>query len=895
MHRTKKENVDLEKLVSRYSVFCGVLTFIFLSPLLVTGQITNSNNQSIEVDYSNPKKFFLGGIVITGTKVLDPNALVLLTGLTVGESINIPGDKISGSIKKLWKQGLFADVQITIQRVVGDKVFLEFKIEEQPRLSRFRLEGASKGEADDIREDINLYRERIVTNNLVVSTKAKIRRFYVDKGYYHAAIDIIQKHDTLFPNHQMMIIKINKNEKVKIEDIIFHGNEEFSDIKLERTFKETKEQSRIRPLEDLEIFLLDLVKAVWKQKGDTILPMISSHFAEKVKPRIFKKSKFIGSQYQADKTLLVQKYKQAGFRDVKIVTDTISSMGDDALQIDVFLEEGNQYFFRNIKWLGNEKYSSEILSEILDIKKGDIYNTSLLDQRLFMNPSGLDVSSQYMDDGYLFFQVTPSEISVVQDSIDIEIKIYEGEQARINKILITGNTKTSEHVIRREIKTKPGDLFSRSDIMRTQRELSILGYLDPEKMNVIPKPNPIDGTVDIEYVVGEKPSDQIELSGGYGGFSLIGTLGLSFNNFSTKNIFNKKAWTPLPSGDGQRLSLRGQTSGPIFNSINFSFTEPWLGGRKPNSFTFYTSYTHQAQGARTAIDSESGQVVDNPFYQSLGAFSVGIVLGKRLKWPDDHFQYRQSINYKYYDVNNWPAFQGFSKGYANDIYYEGELTRSSLDDLNFPKSGSRISLTGQFTPPYSWFNDKDYSTLSTEEAFKYVEYNKWKFTAAWYNNFVDKFVIYAKVGFGGLFSYSPEVGTAPFGRFYLGGSGLSGFQLDAREVIALRGYDDLSLSPATGAPFVTKYTAEIRYPFSTNPSAMVYGLVFAEMGNTFSDLEGFNPFNNYRATGVGIKVFLPMFGLLGLDWGYRLDDVPGRTGMQRSQVHFSIGANLGEL
>lgn len=882
--------------MNRYSLL-GSLFFLILwvSPYILKGQISNANNSSIEIDYSTPKKYVLGGIAITGTKVLDPNALVLLTGLTVGSEINIPGDKVSGAIKNLWKQGLFSDISISVQRVVGNKIYLEFAITEQPRLSRFKLNGVSKGEADDIREDINLYRERIVTNNLIVSTKAKIRRFYVDKGFYHAKVDIVQKNDTLFPNHQMMIINVEKNSKVKIEDIVFHGNTQFSDVKLERSFKETKEKNRLRPLEDFDVLLGDLAKAVWKQKSDTIMPMLVGHFSNKIKPRVFKKSKFIRSQYDSDKLLLIQKYKEAGYRDIKVVTDTITSLGDEDLQIDVYIEEGNQYFFRDIKWLGNEKYTSEQLTKILGIKKGDIYNTALLEQRLFMNPSGLDVSSQYMDDGYLFFQVTPTEISVVDDSIDIEIKIYEGAQARINKIFITGNTKTSEHVIRREIRTKPGDLFSRSDIMRTQRELSILGFLDPEKMNVIPKPNPVDGTVDIEYVVGEKPSDQIELSGGYGGFSLIGTLGLTFNNFSTKNFFNKKAWTPLPSGDGQRLSLRGQTSGPIYNSINFSFTEPWLGGKKPNSFTFSTYYTHQAQGSRTAIDSETGAVVDNPLYRSMGTYGITIGLGKRLKWPDDHFQYYQAISYQYYDVNNWPAFQGFSKGYANNIFYRGVLTRSSLDDLNFPKSGSKITLSGQFTPPYSWFNNKDYANLSTEEKFKFVEYNKWKFTAAWYNNFVDKFVIYAKVGFGGLFTYTPEVGTAPFERFYLGGSGLSGFQLDAREVIALRGYDDLSLSPTTGAPFVTKYTAEVRYPFSTNPSAMVYGLVFAEMGNTFNNLETFNPFNNYRSAGVGVKVFLPMFGLLGLDWGYRLDDVPGRANMQRSQVHFSIGANLGEL
>lgn len=864
-------------------------------PSWVNGQISTGGQSQIEIDYTTPKKYTLGGIAITGTKVLDPNALVLLTGLTVGTEIDVPGDKLSSSIKKLWKQGLFSDVQISVQRVVGDKIYLEYKIEEQPRLSRFKLEGVSKGEADKIREDINLYRERIVTNNLVVSTKAKIKRFYIDKGYYHAKVDIIQKNDTLFPNHQMMIIKVLKNNKVKIEDIVFHGNEQFTDIKLERTFKETKEKSRIRPLEDFEVFLVDFIKATWQQKSDTLLPMISSHFTEKVKPRIFKKSKFISSQYNSDKALLVQRYKEAGYRDIRVLTDTITSVGDENLQLDVYVDEGNQYFFRNIRWVGNEKYTSEALSDILGVSKGDIYNTALLDQHLYMNPSGLDVSSQYMDDGYLFFQVTPTEISIVDDSIDVEIKIYEGAQARVNRILITGNTKTSEHVIRREIRTKPGDLFSRSDIMRTQRELSILGFLDPAQMNVVPKPNPVDGTVDIEYVVGEKPSDQIELSGGYGGSSLIGTLGLTFNNFSTKNLFNKKAWTPLPSGDGQRLSLRGQTSGPIYNSINFSFTEPWLGGKKPNSFTFSTYFTHQAQGTKTAIDSETGSIIDNPYYYSMGTYGVTIGLGKRLKWPDDHFQYYQSVNYQYYDVNNWPAFEGFDQGFANNIFYEGILTRSSLDDLNFPKSGSRISLSTQLTPMYSWFNDKDYENISTEEAFKFVEYNKWKFTAAWYNNFVDKFVLYAKVGFGGLFTYTPAVGTAPFERFYLGGSGLSGFQLDAREVIALRGYDDVSLSPTSGAPFVTKYTAEIRYPFSTNPSAMVYGLVFAEMGNTFDNLESFSPFNNYRSAGVGVKVFLPMFGLLGLDWGYRLDDVPGQPLMKQSQIHFSIGANLGEL
>lgn len=887
----------MERQVNRFKIASYIGLWIVLSfPITLLAQINTTGATDVDVDYSNPKKYVLSGVTVTGTKVLDPNALVLLTGLSVGEEITIPGEKISSAIKNLWKQGLFSDINVTIDKIIGNKIFLEFYIAEQPRMSRYTLKGVSKGEADKIRDEIDLYRERIVTNNLVVTTKDKIRRFFVDKGYYNTTIEIVQKNDTLYPNHQMMIINIQKNKKVKIEDIAFHGNYAYTDLKLEKAFKETKEKSRIRPLEDLDWFLGQLIKNIWQQKSDTILPMITRHFSDKVKPRLFKSSKFIPGQYESDKELLIQKYKEDGYRDVKIIADTITKLGEEDLQVDVYIEEGNRYFFRDIRWLGNEKYSSEDLADILGIEKGDIYNTTLLNERLFMNPAGLDISSQYMDDGYLFFSVTPTEISVVDDSIDVEIKIYEGAQARINKIIITGNTKTSEHVIRREIKTKPGDLFSRSDIMRTQRELSILGFLDPAQMNVIPKPNPVDGTVDIEYVVGEKPSDQIELSGGYGGYSLIGTLGLTFNNFSTKNLFKKKAWTPLPSGDGQRLSLRAQTSGAQYNTINFSFTEPWLGGKKPNSFTFSTYYTIQTNGQpRTAID-ENGSQVDNPFFGGFNQYAISVGLGKRLRWPDDHFQFYQEVAFQYYVLNNYNGvFQGFSDGYANNIFYRGVLTRSSLDDLNFPKSGSKITLSAKLTPPYSWFNGKDYTTLSTEEKFKFVEYNKWKFTAAWYNNPIGKFVIYAKVGFGGLFTYTPEVGTAPFERFYLGGSGLSGFSIDAREIIALRGYDDQSLSPTVGAPFVTKYTAELRYPFSTNPSAMVYGLLFAEMGNTFSSLTEFNPFNNYRSAGVGVKVFLPMFGLLGLDWGYRFDDVPGRPGMERSQLHFSIGANLGEL
>lgn len=891
----------MEGLVSKYKVVRWVFSewvckvCMICMPLCAIGQVKPVDIVDVKVDFSNPKTYKLGGIIISGTKVLDPNALILLSGLSVGEDIVIPGDDVSNAIRKLWKQGLFSDVQILVNKIEGDKIFIEFKIAEQPRLSRFTLDGVSKGETSDIEDEINLHRERIVTPNLLVSTKDKIRHFYVDKGYYNVEVDIIQKEDTLYPNHQVMGITVDKKNKVKIDNINFHGNTQFSEGKLEHALGETKEKNRIRPFDHFQAFLGNILKAAWHRNGDTIIAIVVTHFTKNIKPRIFKKSKYIETQMESDKAALIQKYKTSGYRDAKILSDSVTSLPDGNLQLDVYIEEGNKYFFRDIRWIGNEKYSNKVLNTILNIKRGDIYNTALLDERLFRNPSGLDISSQYMDDGYLFFQVTPNEVRVDNDSIDIEIKIYEGVQAHINKIIITGNTKTSEHVIRREIKTRPGDLFSRADLIRTQRELSILGYLDPEQMDVIPKPNPADGTVDIEYVVGEKPSDQVELSGGYGGNSIVGTIGLTFNNFSAKNFFDKDSWTPLPSGDGQRLSLRGQTSGPIYNSINLSFTEPWLGGKKPNSFSFNIGYTSQQQGTSTAIDSETGQSVPNPFFQSLGIYKIGVGLSKRLKWPDDHFQFYQAVNYNYYEVNNWPAFQDFTQGIANDIYYLASLSRNSVDDLHYPKSGSKIALTVQLTPPYSAFNNKDYAALTTEEKFEFVEYNKWKFTSSWYNNFVGKFVLYAKVGFGGLFSYSPDVGTAPFGRFYLGGSGLTGYSLDGREVIGLRGYDDMSLSPTTGSAFVTKYTTEIRYPFSTNPSALIYGLVFGEMGNTFDSFDVFNPYDSFRSAGVGIKVFLPAFGLLGLDWGYRFDEVPGNPNMPRSQIHFTIGANLGEL
>ena len=885
-------NTQLNKALLTLVVFIVSCAF---SPAIAQLQLQSSigSGSSSSINYSAPKEYVISDITISGTQSLDKNAIILLTGLTVGDRITIPGDEISSAIRNLWQQGLFSDIQVSYKEIKGERISLDFYVQEQPRMSRFRIEGVKKSEADDIREKINLYKEKILTNSVVANTKRKIRNHFVDKGYLNTQVEVVQKQDTLFDNHIFVIIKVDKKKKVKINRIFINGNEAISDAKLKRAMKETHEKSVFKPFDKMDDFLKSLAKETWKGNTDTLSTLSLNYFQNRVRFRIFKNAKFLRSKYEEDKKKLISAYREMGYRDAEIVTDSVEKLNDKLVNIHINVEEGDRYYFRNIKWIGNSKYSNARLSRILGIEKGDVYNPTILERRLFMNQAGLDVSSLYMDNGYLFFQVEPVETRVENDSIDLELRVYEGKQARIDEVTISGNTKTHDHVVRRQIRTKPGDLFSRSDIMRTQRELSMLGYFDQQQMNVVPTPNPQDGTVDIEYQVVEKPSDQIELSGGWGGGFIVGTLGLRFSNFSTSNLFNKEAWRPLPSGDGQSLSIRAQTNGTFFQSYNISFTEPWLGGKRPNALTVSTYYSIQTNGERRDSDNR----------RALNIFGASIGLGKRLRWPDDNFQLQQEIAYQNYDVNQWRTFENFSDGHANNIFYKVSLSRSSMDDLYFPTSGSQTTISAQLTPPYSWFNGKDYSTISTKERFKFVEYHKWKFTSKWYSKIFDKFVLYTKVGFGGLFRYTPEVGNAPFERFYLGGSGLTGFNLDAREIIALRGYDDQTVVNSrpvgngenVGGILINKYTTELRYPFSTNPQAMIYGLTFFEMGNSWGNLYDWNPFDVYRSAGVGVRVYLPMFGLLGLDWGYRFDDIPGRSEMQRSQVHFTIGTNLGQL
>jgi outer membrane protein insertion porin family len=801
------------------------------------------------LDYSNPKSYAIGGITVSGTQFLDESVLINLSGLLVGDTIEIPGEKISKAVENLWKQGLFSDVQIMATNIQGKLIFIELRLQERPRLSKFSFKGVSKSEADKIREKIHLERDKVVTENVLMVTRNAVKDFYVEKGYMNVEVTLKEIPDSSSRNREVIEIAVDKKKKVRVHEITFEGNGEFGPKSLKHAMKETKEEKW------------------WK---------------------IFTSSKFIDENYQQDKSKIIAKYDDRGYRDARIVSDSVYKFSEDRVNIHIKIDPGHKYFFRNITWVGNTKHSSLELSSILGIKKGDVYDQSLLDSRLNMNQNGRDITSLYMDDGYLFFQINPVEIHVEKDSIDFEMRIYEGKQAVINKVTVTGNTKTNDRVIMREIRTKPGQLFSRQDVIRTQRELSQLGYFDPEKLGVTPKPNPAEGTVDIEYVVEEKPSDQLELSGGYGANQLVGTLGISFNNFSARNILKKSAWHPLPSGDGQKLSLRFQSNGQAYQSYNASFTEPWLGGKKPNSLS--VSFFHSRYVTNGLPDSRPDQ-------QAAKITGVTVGLGKRLKWPDDFFSLYHEIRYQYFDLKNYSNVFAFPSGYSNVITFGETFSRNSVDQPIYPRKGSQVSLSLYITPPYSLFNDKDYSSLSDPKKYLFIEYHKWKFQSTWFTELVHNLVLAPKVQYGFLGLYDRGIGITPLERFYMGGDGLTGgYQFDGRELIGLRGYTNNSITPyynnvQVGGTIFAKYSIELRFPVTLNPSATIYLLTFAEGGNSWLRFNDFNPFSVKRSAGAGVRVFLPMFGLLGLDWGYgfdHLDHDPGNI-QNGSQIHFSIG------
>jgi outer membrane protein insertion porin family len=815
----------------------------------------------------------------------------MLAGLNVGDKVTIPGEGITKSIKKLWDQGLFENIGIYVTSVEGENVFLDLRLKERPRLSRFSLKGVNKTEADNLREKIKITRGDVITQSLLMNTKHRIQEHFRGKGYLDTEVDIKQTPDTTRANNVILDIDIKKNNRVKINKIYIHGNKAFNAQKIKNAMKETKEMGKFDPLKDIELMILHDLRETLRLNPQGIADSTMAHLNRTVKIRIFKPSRYIQTKYDEDLVKVIKKYNNMGYRDAVITKDSLYRNKDKTLTLELYINEGPQYYFRNITWVGNTKYTADQLNSVLKIKKGDLYNREELETNLSFNPNESDVSSLYLDDGYLFFSADPVEVKVEKDSIDMEIRLREGKQARINKVSISGNTKTNDHVVIRELRTRPGQLFSRTDIIRTTRELAQLKYFDPEKIVPDIVPNPEDGTVDITYKVEETSADQIELSGGWGYGRIIGTLGLSFNNFSLRKIFAPGAWKPVPSGDGQKLSLRLQSYGKGYISYSASFTEPWLGGKKPNAFS--VTYWHSLYS--------NGVSSHDPTLSKFVINGLTLGLGKRLIWPDDFFTLYQAITLQKYDLFQYSQIFVFGNGTGtyNNFNYNIVLGRSSVNQPIFPTFGSDVALSLELTPPYSLLNNKDYTTLSSEDKYKWIEYYKWKINATFYTALFGKAVIMTRAKLGFLCAYNSQIGVTPFERFYLGGDGLSGYNnLDGREIIGMRGYRNETITPDyylnknLGGTIYTKYTLEIRYPLSLNPSATIFGLAFVEGGNSWAGFADFNPFAIYRSAGFGLRVFLPMFGLLGLDWGYGFDPVRGIPGANGSQFHFSINSSI---
>ncbi len=845
-----------------------ILTIISFGAFAQNDSIPTSTTigGGLEINYLKPQRYELGPIRVTGADNFDPNAIKLIAGLRQGQEITIPGDQITSAIRNLWDEGLFSSVSIEAEKEIAGVIYLVINVTPRPKLSRFKFRGVNRREADKIREEINLNSGATITENLVFNTRNKIVGYFREKGFYSVEVSINRVRDTLVNNAEIFLIDINKGKRVRIKEVNIQGATSVKMWKLRGAMKDTKK------------------KAFW---------------------RVFKRSKFSVSAYERDKAAMLEKLKGVGLRDAAIIRDSVYLVNERNLVIDIVVDEGAKYQFGTITWIGNTKFTSGYLDTVLGIKYGDVYNKPLLDQRLYMSQDGRDITSLYMDRGYLFFQILPIEKSVTDNHINYEMRVIEGREARNRNIIIRGNYKTNEHVIRREIRTKPGDLFSRNDIIRTQRELAQLGYFNEQGFQVNPIPNPQDGTVDIEYVVEEKSADQIELSGGYGAGRIIGTLGLTFSNFSIRNAFKfgQGYWSPLPSGDGQRLSIRMQTNGRFYQSYNFSFTEPWLGGKKPNSFTLYATHTQIGNNFKRSADT----------YQGVSISGGGIGLGRRKKFPDDYFSAYYELSYQYYDVVDYASiFPNFQNGYANDIALKYALQRNSVNSPIYPTEGSKLSFTAKSSIPYSQLGGRtDFTDAASQDKYRYLEYYKLKLTGEFFFPLTrdKKLVLMPRFGFGFMGSYNQSKGLTPFERFTLGGSGLSGVnQFGGREIIALRGYEDNSLSSSGGDPLVTKYTLELRYPISLNPQATFFVLAFAEAGNTYQSFQKFNAFNVKRSAGVGVRIFLPMFGMLGLDYGLgfdRLDPHANGYGGPSDQsigtkgyygkFSFTIGMNLGEL
>jgi outer membrane protein insertion porin family len=902
--------------------FSFIFLFLLLSGSTVFGQNPDtipsvSVDPELEAIFTSkvPREYTIAGISTKGSAAFDTDLLISISGIAVGDKVYLPGgDMFAKAILALWKQQYFDDAAIHITRIEEKNIFIEIYVKERSRLGSFYFKGIRKGEEDELKDKIGLTPNKVITENLRKRALEVITKYYVDKGFRGVQASISETPSKTLQGFSDIYFQIKKGSKVKVEDVFISGNEAISGLRIKKQMKGTKEMGRLtlnaskdQPLygklqkKSFRSFIKDrdyFYPTRWKEYLDPWFRF-----------KYFSSAKYNQNKFEEDKEKVIQYYNAQGYRDAVIEKDTQYYNQKGNLAVEVKVSEGRRYYFGDISWRGNTKYSDSVLHSLLGINKGDVYDLSILNKKLGkeLSQEGGDISGLYMDDGYLFFRVEPIETRVYNDTIDYEIRIAEGPQATIRSVKISGNEKTKEYVIRRELRTVPGEKFKRSDIIRSIRELSALNYFNPEKINPVPIPNPDDGTVDINYALEEKSSDQLELSAGWGGFiGLTGTLGVTFNNFSTRNIFNKSSWSPLPSGDGQRVSLRVQSNGPSFNSQNFSFTEPWFGGRKRNSLTFNVFRTKLANAFDPSTGLPTRSAANNQFLRTLG---VSLSYGKQLKWPDDYFNLVTTVNYTQYKLKNYPIFPELDSGLSNNLNIRFQLIRSSVDQPMFPRSGSNFSLSATFTPPWSLFKGQE-SYKNAADRYRLIEYHKWRFNYEWFVPIGKpmgaeknrQFVLRAAAKFGFLGRYSNFLTVSPFERFQVGDAGLqNNFGIIGFDIIAHRGfpvYDNSNPkinnpNQTTANQFFTmfnKYTVELRYPLSTNPNSTIFGLAFFEAANGWYNFNDYNPFKLRRSFGLGMRFFLPMFGLLGFDYGIGLDRyLPGSRLRDVGRFTFMLG------
>ena len=837
------------------------LRYLFLIVLLTSHFVLGQDSA-----YVKGKEYVINDIKVTGIKSFNEQTVITYTGLFVGKKVQIPGEDISKIINKLWKLELFSDINFYVTKIIEDKVDLEISIVELPSLSEYKITGLKKTKAETIEEEIEIKRGQKITENFIETTKNYIVNKYQKNGFLNTKVNINTIKDSVGLNNEKMVINVDLGDRVKVNEIEFSGNEIFKSKQLKKKMKKTK----------------------------TKLP-----------GRFWKKSKFIEDDYQTDLTSIIDFYKEKGYRDARIISDSVIT-NDNLIKLNIDINEGKKYYFGDIKFLGNTVYSDDQLSKLLGLFKGDTYNGVLLKKRIAdsSKPDGEDLTNLYQNNGYLFSSINPVEIAAINDTIDFEIRIVEGNPAYFNKITVVGNTRTNDHVIFRELRTKPGDLYSKDKVVRTVRELGQTGFFDPEQITPdFKNVDPNGGTVDIEYGLVEKGASQVELQGGYGGNSFIGSIGVSFNNFSLKGLKDKKAWKPVPMGDGQSLSLRLQAN-RFYRVYSFSLADPWFGGEQPVQFS--TSFSHTKQFRYNFF---TGSVNKEQFVSITGA-SIG--LAKRLRVPDDYFTLSQSLSYQYYNLQNY--FTGlftFGQGKSNNVSYTVALSRNNtFTNPIFPLGGSEFVLSARFSLPYSLWNGVDYGNLGElpefqdsngdpdqskidQEKYKWLEFYKIKFKGSWYTRLFDKLVLRTHAEFGFLGAYNNDRGVIPFDRFFLGGDGMSQYAMDGREMISMRGYPNQSLSSQNGSTIYNKFSLELRYPITLKPAASIFGLTFIESGQGFDKFRDYNPFNSKRSMGVGLRIFMPAFGLLGIDFGYGLDSINDNDLNPNGwETHFVIGQNF---